>query len=267
VTAIVFAVGASFLASCVEFVEAFTVILAVGITRNWRSSLLGAATAAVLLAVIVAVFGLTLASSVPLPVLRGVIGTLVLVFGLKWMRKSILRFAHIKGMHDEGEIFAEETEELRRHGRAQAFDWLGFTVSLKSTLLEGLEVAFIVITFGLTSASQDGVQVRQHSLLLAVIGAACAFVVVGIAGFVVRKPLERVPENTMKFVVGVMLSTFGTFWAGEGLGVAWPAADLSIVPLLGLYLLLSWMAVRLLVSADGARRGLSSADKQAVAAS
>jgi len=245
-TALVFAVGASFLASCVEFVEAFTVILAVGITRNWRSSLLGAATAAVLLGVIVAVFGLTLANSIPLPILRGVIGTLVLVFGLKWLRKCILRYAHMKGMHDEGEIFAEELAELQRHGGAQAgFDWLGFTVSMKSTLLEGLEVAFIVITFGLNSGRMS----------LAVLGAACAFVVVGIAGFLVRKPLEQVPENTMKFVVGVMLSTFGTFWAGEGLGVNWPASDLSIIPILGLYLLFSWLAVRTLVSASASRKG------------
>jgi len=242
-TALVFAVGASFLASCVEFVEAFTVILAVGITRNWRSSLLGAATAAALLAAIIAVFGLTLASRVPLPVLRGVIGTLVLVFGLKWMRKAILRYARVKDMHDEGEIFAEETMALSRQGQARAFDWLGFTVSLKSTLLEGLEVAFIVITFGLNSGRMS----------LAVLGAGCAFVVVGLAGFAVRKPLEQVPENTMKFVVGVMLSTFGTFWAGEGLGVEWPSADLSIMPLLGLYLCFSWLAVRLLASASAAR--------------
>ena len=241
--AVIFAVGASFLASCVEFVEAFTVILAVGITRNWRSSLLGAATAAVLLALIVGLFGVTLAGSIPLPVLRGVIGTLVLVLGLKWMRKSILRYARIKGLHDESEIFAEETAELRGAGQVKSFDWLGYTVSAKSTLLEGLEVAFIVITFGLNSGRMQ----------LAVVGAAAAFVVVAIAGFLVRKPLERVPENTMKFVVGVMLSTFGTFWAGEGLGVEWPSADLAILPLLGVYLLFSWLAVRWLVAAGAAR--------------
>jgi uncharacterized membrane protein len=243
VTAVVFAVGASFLASCVEFVEAFTVILAVGLTRGWRSALLGAATAAVLLALLIGVFGLTLASSVPLPVLRGAIGTLVLVFGLKWMRKSILRFAGIKGLHDEAEIFAQETAALQRHGQARSFDWLGFTVSMKSTLLEGLEVAFIVITFGLNSGRMS----------LAVLGAACAFVVVGVLGFAVRKPLEQVPENTMKFVVGVMLSTFGTFWAGEGLGVAWPGSDLAIIPLLGMYLLFSWLAVRSLAAANSTR--------------
>lgn len=242
-TAVIFAVGASFLASSVEFVEAFTVILAVGITRNWRSSLLGALSAAGLLAIIIAVFGLTLATTVPLPVLRGVIGTLVLVFGLKWMRKSILRYAHIKGMHDEGEIFAEEKAELEKYGQAPAFDWIGYTVSLKSTLLEGLEVAFIVITFGLNSGAMN----------LAILGAVGAFAVVAIVGFVVRKPLEQVPENTMKWVVGVMLSTFGTFWAGEGLGVEWPAADLSIIPLIGVYLLFSWASARMLVASSTAR--------------
>src|SRR5579885_3583713 len=173
-TALIFAVGASFLASSVEFVEAFTVILAVGITRNWRSSLLGAAAATVLLAIIIAAFGLTLAATVPIDVLRGIIGTLVLVFGLKWLRKAILRYAGVKGMHDEGEIFAEETEELRKHGAAgRGFDPLGFTVSLKSTLLEGLEVAFIVITFGLNSG-----RVAESAL-----GALAACLVVGAAGF------------------------------------------------------------------------------------
>ena len=255
--AVAFAVGASFLASCVEFVEAFTVILAVGITRNWRSSLLGAAAAALLLALIVAVFGLTLASRVPLPVLRGAIGALVLVFGLKWMRKAILRYAHFKGLHDEAEIFAEETAELRQAGQVKAFDWVGFTVSTKSTLLEGLEVAFIVITFGLNSQRMD----------LAIYGAAAACVVVAVAGFLVRKPLEQVPENTMKFVVGVMLSTFGTFWAGEGLGVDWPLADLSILPLLGLYLLFAWLAVRWLAAAGATHERAAAKAEELAAAS
>ena len=243
-TAIAFAVGASFLASCVEFVEAFTVILAVGITRNWRSSLLGAAGAAVALALIIAAFGLTLANSVPLPFLRGVIGTLVLVFGLKWLRKAILRFAGIKAMHDEGEIFEEEAAELRKAGVAlRPFDWLGFTISFKSTLLEGLEVAFIVITFGLNSGG----------MALPVLGAVVAFIAVGVAGFLARKPLEQVPENTMKWVVGVMLSSFGTFWAGEGLGVVWPLADLSIVAIIATYLAFSWLAVRWLQSEERRR--------------
>jgi uncharacterized membrane protein len=239
-TAVLFAVGASFLASCVEFVEAFTVILAVGISRNWRSSLLGAAAASVFLALIVAAFGLTLASTIPLPVLRGVIGTLVLIFGLKWLRKAILRYAGIKGLHDEAEIFAEQCAELRTAGQAPPFDWLGFAISTKSTLLEGLEVAFIVITFGLSSGRME----------LSVLGAVCAFIVVAIAGFFVRKPLEQVPENTMKFVVGVMLTTFGTFWAGEGLGVGWPGDDLAIIPLIGLYLLFSWLAIRWLAASS-----------------
>lgn len=238
-TAVVFAIGASFLASCVEFVEAFTVILAVGLTRNWRSSLLGAACAAVLLVLIVATFGMSLETRVPLPVLRGAIGTLVLMFGLKWLRKAILRFAHVKGMHDESEIFAAEAAELLKHRRAPGMDWLGFTVSLKSTLLEGLEVAFIVITFGLNSGRMS----------LAVLGAGAALVVVATLGFIVRKPLSRVPENTMKFIVGVMLCTFGTFWAGEGLGVNWPGGDLAIGLLIGVFLAFSYAAVRALSSA------------------
>jgi uncharacterized membrane protein len=249
-TAVGFAIGAAFLASCVEFVEAFTVILAVGITRNWRSSLLGAAAAAVALAAIIGLFGVTLVRYVPIDILRGVIGTLVLVFGLKWLRKCILRFAGVKGMHDEGEIFEEESAKLRAEGGAvQPMDWLGFTISFKSTLLEGLEVAFIVLTFGLSSGN----------MALPIVGAAAAFVVVGITGLMVRKPLEQVPENTMKWIVGVMLSSFGTFWAGEGLGVNWPAADLSIVGLIAVYVLFSWLAVQWLRSASLQRKQLESA--------
>ena len=243
-TAVVFAVGASFLASCVEFVEAFTIILAVGITRSWKSALYGAAAAALALVAIIAVFGLTLSTTVPQVVLQRVIGALVLVFGLKWIRKSILRYAGIKGMHDEREIFAEETEHLQALRRSGGFDWAGFSVSFQGTLLEGLEVAFIVITFGLNS----------HRMDLSALGAVGAFVVVAALGCIVRRPLEQVPENTMKFVVGIMLTTFGTFWAGEGLGVAWPGEDLSIIPLLAIYLLFSWLAVRALVAVAGASR-------------
>jgi uncharacterized membrane protein len=238
VTAIIAAVGASFLASVVEFVEALTIILAVGFTRGWRSSLLGALAAAGLLAAIVAAFGLTLAARLPLPLLRGAIGALLLVFGLNWLRKAIFRYAGVEGLHDEAKRFAGRTAELQQHERAGAIDWLGFVVSLKGTLLEGLEVAFIVITFGLSSG-QVG---------LSALGALAAFVVVGTTGFVVRKPLEQVPENSMKFVVGLMLTTFGTFWAGEGLGVAWPLDDLFILSLLAVYVLYSWLAVRALLA-------------------
>ena len=246
-TALFFAIGASFLASIVEFVEAFTVILAVGTTRSWKAALLGAAGASLALGAIVAVFGLTLVDRVPLPVLRGVIGTLVLAFGLKWLRKSILRYAGIKSMHDEGEIFEEEISELRAMAKARAFDWLGCMVSFKGTLLEGLEVVFIVITFGLSSGEMP----------LAILGAIAAFLVVGSLGIVVRKPLEQVPENTLKFAVGLMLTTFGTFWAGEGLGAEWPLADLAIIPLLGLYAVGSWIAVRVLTSLSAAGKAMS----------
>ncbi|HLY64647.1 MAG TPA: hypothetical protein VKU60_03850 [Chloroflexota bacterium] len=241
-TALVFAVGASFLASCVEWVEAFTIILAVGITRGWKSALYGAAVAAIVLAGIIAIFGLTL-TSLPKAALQLVIGALVLVFGLKWLRKAILRYAGIKGKHDEAEIFAEQTAELQGMQRAAGLDWGGFTVSFQGTLLEGLEVVFIVITFGLNSGQMP----------LTILGAVGAFVVVALTGVFVRRPLQQVPENTMKFVVGLMLTTFGTFWAGEGLGVDWgQLADLWILPLLGIYLLFSWIAARLLRSARAA---------------
>ncbi|HEX6512341.1 MAG TPA: hypothetical protein VF157_08585 [Chloroflexota bacterium] len=243
-TALIIGAGASFLASSVEFVEAFTIILAVGLTRSWRSSLFGAAAAVVVLAAIVVALGAAL-TQIPKEALQLLIGALVLVFGIKWMRKAILRYAHIKGMHDEGEIFQEETEHLQHMQRASGFDWGGFTVSFQGTLLEGLEVAFIVITFGLDSGNKT----------LPVIGAAAAFVMVALVGFAVRKPLEQVPENTLKFVVGVMLTTFGTFWAGEGLGVDWPGADLVILVLLALFLAFSWVAVRMLTSARESRTG------------
>jgi uncharacterized membrane protein len=243
-TALVFAVGASFLASSVEFVEAFTIILAVGLTRGWRSALTGAAAAAVALAAIVAVLGAAL-TTIPKETLQLIIGALVLTFGVKWMRKAILRFAGIKGMHDEGEIFQEEKAHLEHMKPVRAgFDWGGFTVSFQGTLLEGLEVAFIVITFGLDSGNMG----------LAVAGAVAAGIAVTLVGVAVRKPLEQVPENTLKFVVGVMLTTFGTFWAGEGLGVDWPGADLIILVLLALYLGFSWVAVRTLSAAKEARK-------------
>lgn len=246
-TSLIVTVGASFLASCVEVVEAFTVILAVGVTRNWRSSLLGALAATLVLAALIGIFGITLASRIPLPILRGAIGSLVLIFGLNWLRKAILRAAGIKDLHDERKIFAEQTDALARQGVAHPFDWLGFTVSLKSTLLEGLEVAFIVITFGLSSGQVP----------LAVLGAASAVLVMGAIGLVVRKPLERIPENTLKLVVGLMLSTFGTFWVGEGLGINWPLSDLFILPLLATYLSFSWLAVRMLTSARTTRASIS----------
>ncbi len=226
--------GAAFLASSVEFVEAFTIVLAVGVIKGWRSALVGALAGAVALGIIVAVFGLALVHLVPLPVLRLVIGVLLLLFGLRWLRKALLRFSGYKALHDEAEAFREEEEILRRHaGGRGALDWYGATTSFNGVLLEGLEVAFIVIAFGSTAAA----------LPSAVIGASVAALVVMAAGVALRAPLQAVPENWLKFVVGILLTSFGTFWAGEGLGVGWPGADASLIPLVAVYLGFSWLAV------------------------
>jgi uncharacterized membrane protein len=198
-----FLVASAFLASAVEFVEALTIVLAAGLTRGWRSSLTGLAAATVVLAAIVAALGPTL-RLVPINALRLVVGALLLAFGLQWLRKAILRASGYKALHDEDEIFAREAQEARAAGTEvrAGLDWYGFTLAFKGVLLEGLEVAFIVITFGST----------QGNIGLAAIGAGAALVLVAVVGVLVHAPLSRVPENTMKFAVGVMLTTFGIFW-------------------------------------------------------
>jgi uncharacterized membrane protein len=232
-----FLVFATFLASAVEMVEALTIVLAVGITRGWRSTIIGVALATLALAAVVAALGPAL-TLIPISVLRLVVGALLLVFGLQWLRKAILRAAGYKGLHDEQAIFVREREEalaaepVRRAG----LDWYAFVLAFKGVFLEGLEVAFIVITLG----------TPQHEIPLAVFGAAAALVVVGAIGFFVRAPLSRVPENTMKFGVGVMLTTFGTFWAAEGAGVSWPGGDAAILVVLAVMLLLPLGLVRVL---------------------
>ncbi len=236
---------AAFFASAVEFVEAFTVVLAVGVTRSWRSSLLGALAATATLAVIVAVFGVSLLSIVPIEVLRFVIGALLMLFGMKWLRKSILRYSHLKAMRDEAALYQREITTLEEEPRPSpgAFDSIGFAVSYKSVLLEGLEVAFIVLSFG-TGARNEA------NWLPAIIGAAAAALLVILAGVILRSPLERVPENTLKFSVGLMLVSYGTFWAGEGMGVEWPGSppDLSIIGLIVGYSLVSYLLIRWLSS-------------------
>jgi len=210
---------AAFLACLVEMVEALTIVLAVGVVRGWRSPLLGVGAALAVLAVIVAVLGPAL-RLVPIDTLRLVVGALLLAFGLQWLRKAILRAGGYKALHDEEEAFREgraEAEAAAR-GSGESIDWYSFTVAFKGVLLEGLEVAFIVVTFGGT----------QRRMGVAVVAAALALVVVLAAGLVIRAPLARVPENTIKFVVGLLLTTFGVFWAGEGLGVSWPGSDLAL---------------------------------------
>jgi uncharacterized membrane protein len=232
----VFLVLASFLASGVEMVEALTIVLAMGVTRDWRSSLTGAAAALVTLGVIVAALGPAL-RLVPLDTLRLVVGGLLLVFGLQWLRKAILRASGWLALHDEQEIFRREAELARTAGGGRGrLDHYALLISFKGVLLEGLEVAFIVLTFGTT----------QGSIWLAAAGASAALVLVVAAGAAARAPLSQVPENTMKFAVGVMLTTFGTFWGGEGAGVHWPGGELALVGVLGFTVALALALVRLL---------------------
>ena len=212
-----------FLACAVESVEALTIVLAVGTTRSWRSAIIGVGAALAVLAVVVAVLGPAL-TSLPINVLRVVVGGLLLIFGLQWLRKAILRAAGLKTLHDELGIFETEAAAAGSAGATPGgFDGYAFTISFKGVLLEGLEVAFIVLTFG----------ANQHDIALAALAAAIAVAVVAAAGFAARTPLARVPENSMKFAVGVMLSSFGMFWGAEGAGASWPGGDavlLAIVP-------------------------------------
>jgi uncharacterized membrane protein len=210
---------ATFLASAVETVEALTIVLAVGLTRGWRSTTAGIAAALAALTVLVAVVGPGLVA-IPINVLRLVVGGLLLIFGLQWLRKAILRASGLKGIHDEVAIFAQEAAEARARPPVEpnAFDAYAFTLAFKGVLLEGLEVAFIVLTFGAT----------QGSIPLAALGAGAAVLVVTAVGVAARAPLARVPENTLKFGVGVLLTSFGMFWGTEGAGVSWPGSDTAL---------------------------------------
>jgi len=214
---------AVFLACTVEAVEALTIVLAVGSTRSWSSALSGVGAATLALAAIVAALGPAI-TSLPIDLLRVLIGGLLLIFGLQWLRKAILRAAGLKAKHDEAQIYEDEIEAARAAGRRQGwFDGYSFAISFKGVLLEGLEVAFIVLTFG----------ANQHRVGLASAAAGLAILLVVLGGVAARAPLARVPENTMKFAVGVMLSSFGMFWGAEGAGASWPGGDaalLAIVP-------------------------------------
>ena len=219
---------ASFLASAVEFVEALTIVLALGVTRGWRASLWGAVVALVILGAAVAVVGPSLTQHISRQWLQLVVGALLLTFGLQWLRKAILRSTGYIALHDEDEAFASETAAARRAPGEQrlGLDWYAFTVSFKGVLLEGLEVVFIVVGFSASSADH----------VPAVAGAFVAFVLVLVVGIAVHRPLSRVPENLMKYSVGLLLSTFGLFWLVEGLNavassahpVEWPGGDLAL---------------------------------------
>jgi len=228
-----------FLACAVEAVEALTIVLAVGTTRSWSSAMSGVGAAVVALAAIVAALGPAL-TSLPIDVLRVVVGGLLLIFGLQWLRKAVLRAAGHRALHDELENYRDERAAARAAGEPHAgLDGYSFTIAFKGVLLEGLEVAFIVLTFG----------ANQHNIGLAAIAAGTAVLAVVLAGVAIRAPLARVPENTMKFAVGVMLTSFGMFWGAEGAGASWPGGDAALLAIVPLTLLASWGMARYLRTA------------------
>jgi uncharacterized membrane protein len=226
----------AFLASLVEFVEALTIVLAVGTTRGWRSAGLGAAAGVALLAALVAAFGPAL-GRVPLGALQIVVGILLLFFGLRWLRKAVLRYAGVIALHDEATIYERRVSGLRTSvgGTATSLDWIGAGTAFNAVVLEGLEVIFIVIAVGATAGA----------LVPASAGAALAGAIVIVAGFALRAPLARVPENALKFAVGAMLSAFGTFWTSEGFGFTWPGSDAPLALLVAGYAVVAGVALML----------------------
>ena len=233
-----------FLACSVEAVEALTIVLAVGQSRDWPSALAGAGAAAVALAGIVAGLGSPL-TSLPLDQLRTVVGMLLLLFGAQWLRKAILRAAGLKALHDEREAYVDQTAAARAaSSSARRLDAYSFAISFKGVFLEGMEVALIVVTFG----------ANQHRMALAAGAAGLAVALVIAGGAAVRAPLARVPENTMKFAVGVMLSSFGIFWFAEGAGVSWPGGEASLLAIIAVLLGASTLSVMALRAVRQQRR-------------
>lgn len=237
----------AFLASIVEFVEAMTIVLAIGTTINWKSSLWGAIAGFTVLTGLIVVFGSAIVIFVPINMLRFAVGFILILFGIQWLEKAILRYTGLKAKHDEAEIYKTRKQEfgvmVEDHSKFSKF---GFLTSFKSVLLEGLEVAVIVITFGLTGAANpfQGISTTGFAAFMALL-------VVITLSVIVHKPLTNIPENTLKFMVGIMLVTFGTFWSGEGLGIEWPLSDLFILVLFVFYLmfcllLISWISHRTL---------------------
>jgi len=241
--------GAVFLACAVEAVEALTVVLAIGLTRDWRSTWQGVGTGLAALAAVVSVLGPAL-TRIPISSLRLVVGGLLLVFGLQWLRKAMLRAGGVLATHDEPAIFDRAVAQAANAPpvrRTAVHDWYGFTVVFKAVLLEGLEVAFIVLTFG----------TGQHATGWAAIAAVTAIAVVAAGGAVVRGPLSKVPENAMKFVVGLLLTTFGVFWAGEGAGARYPGGDAFIPVILAFIAIAAVVGVAVIRRRSGARIGAS----------
>jgi len=226
--------GAAFLGSAVESVEALTIVLAVGLTRGWRAPLLGTISALVLLGLLVGIFGQLIVTRVPELTLKLIIGTLIVLFGLRWLHKAVLRSAGVVAMHDENRAYAQTIESLS--GDHKKTDWIGFTLALKGVFLEGLEVVFIVIAVGGTSGG----------IGVAVAGGLLAMVVVAGAGVIIRQPLAQVPENTLKYAVGIILTSLGTFWAAEGMGATWPLDFVSVLGIAAIYFGASRVAVTLI---------------------
>jgi uncharacterized membrane protein len=239
-------IAAVFIASAVEVVEAFTIVLAMAVTRGWKSAIAGTIAALIALGVVTAVVGVSLDRYVNAAFLQFFIGVLLLIFGVQWLRKAILRSSGLKALHDEEQIFAEEQATARSAvaTRFLGIDWFGFIVTFKGVLLEGIEVIFIVITFGIGAAHRG----MPNAMVIAATGALAAAVMVMIAGFIAKRPLSMVPENTMKFGVGLLLSTFGIFWAVEGIGffglekasLEWPGGTWAL-----LYILVAWSVMSL----------------------
>jgi uncharacterized membrane protein len=226
--------GAAFLGSAVESVEALTIVLAVGLTRGWRSPLYGTLVALIALAVLVLLFGQLIVTRVPELTLKLIIGTLIVLFGLRWLHKAILRSAGVVALHDENKSYEETVRQL--HGSPLRQDWVAFTIALKGVFLEGMEVVFIVVAVGGTSGG----------LHIAVAGGLLAMIVIAVIGVVVRRPLAQVPENTLKYAVGVILASIGTFWAAEGMGATWPFDLVSVLGIAAIYFGASRLAVMMI---------------------
>ncbi len=233
ITSITSTMAASFLGSFVEVVEAFTIILAVGVTQSWRPAFIGTGLALSVLAVLVLAFG-PLLGLVPIDILQFAIGTLLILFGMRWLRKAILRASGFIALHDEAKAFAAETDALARQSADRRANFLAGTAAFKAVLLEGIEVVFIVIATG----------ARPGMLPYASAGALIACIAVLVIGFLVHKPLSSVPENTLKFTVGLLLTAFGIFWVGEGIGAPWPGEDFSLIGIFALLAAFSFIAVQ-----------------------
>ncbi len=232
-----------FLACAVEAVEAITIVLAAGTSRNWRSAFQGVISALIVLAGLIVVLGPSI-ERLPKNTLRLAVGGLLLVFGMQWLRKAILRASGFKALHDEEKIFLEEVESAKKVAHVSHFvvsDWYAFTLSFKGVLLEGLEVVFIVVTFGIIQKGSN-----PQAFSLAIWAAAIAVVLVTIAGFAIHKPLSKVPENSMKFIVGTLLTSFGIFWGAEGAGAQWPHQDLSLLAIIPFVLLICFGLIEIL---------------------